>query len=125
MAQRCLEFLRTTQLQLLLWRGVSFWRRRCASLLRSSATRELRRRLRAERAFPRFDPCLPRPAQEPPAGPGWIHEIKHDGFRIHGLLRAGKGILKVAKKSGVGTATVQRIARELAGANRPLSGEQG
>jgi hypothetical protein len=26
--------------------------------------------------------CLPRPAREPPAGPGWIHEIKHDGFRI-------------------------------------------
>jgi ATP-dependent DNA ligase len=27
-------------------------------------------------------PCLPKPAKEPPAGPGWIHEIKHDGFRI-------------------------------------------
>jgi ATP-dependent DNA ligase len=26
--------------------------------------------------------CLPRPAKEPPVGPGWIHEIKHDGFRI-------------------------------------------
>jgi bifunctional non-homologous end joining protein LigD len=25
---------------------------------------------------------LPRPAKEPPSGPGWIHEIKHDGFRI-------------------------------------------
>ena len=35
----------------------------------------LRRRLTLE-------PCLPRPAKEPPAGPGWIHEIKHDGFRI-------------------------------------------
>ena len=23
-----------------------------------------------------------RPAKQPPAGPGWIHEIKHDGFRI-------------------------------------------
>jgi ATP-dependent DNA ligase len=27
-------------------------------------------------------PCLPKPAKEPPAGPDWIHEIKHDGFRI-------------------------------------------
>ncbi len=27
-------------------------------------------------------PCLPKPAKEPPAGLGWIHEIKHDGFRI-------------------------------------------
>ena len=47
-----------------------------------SATSDLRRRLRAEQSVPRFDPCLPRPASEPPAGPGWIHEIKHDGFRI-------------------------------------------
>ena len=33
-------------------------------------------------AVRRFDPCLPRPAKQPPAGPGWIYEIKHDGFRI-------------------------------------------
>ena len=29
-----------------------------------------------------IEPCLPRPAAEPPAGPGWLHKIKHDGFRI-------------------------------------------
>jgi hypothetical protein len=34
-------------------------------------------------AFPDFcEPCLPRPAAKPPAGAGWLHEIKHDGFRI-------------------------------------------
>jgi bifunctional non-homologous end joining protein LigD len=27
-------------------------------------------------------PCLPRRTVEPPRGPDWIHEIKHDGFRI-------------------------------------------
>ena len=27
-------------------------------------------------------PCLPTPAKAPPSGPGWIHEVKHDGFRI-------------------------------------------
>src|ERR1700723_3529924 len=47
-----------------------------------SATREPRRRVRAEQSVPRFEPCLPLSASEPPAGPGWIHEIKHDGFRI-------------------------------------------
>ena len=47
-----------------------------------SVARELRRRLRADPARSRFEPCLPRLAKEPPAGPGWIHEIKHDGFRI-------------------------------------------
>ena len=29
-----------------------------------------------------FAPCLPRLAKTPPTGPDWIHEIKHDGFRI-------------------------------------------
>jgi hypothetical protein len=47
-----------------------------------SVMRELGRRLRADRAPPRFEPCLPRPAKEPPAGPGWIHEIKHDGSSV-------------------------------------------
>ena len=28
------------------------------------------------------EPCLPRPADKPPAGPDWLDEIKHDGFRI-------------------------------------------
>jgi hypothetical protein len=40
---------------------------------------ELRRRVRRPATF---EACLPRKAKEPPSGPGWIHEIKHDGFRI-------------------------------------------
>jgi bifunctional non-homologous end joining protein LigD len=35
-----------------------------------------------QRKLKRLQPCLSRPAKKPPAGPGWIHEIKHDGFRI-------------------------------------------
>jgi bifunctional non-homologous end joining protein LigD len=27
-------------------------------------------------------PCLPTKTQEPPSGPTWLHEIKHDGFRV-------------------------------------------
>ena len=27
-------------------------------------------------------PCLPTRAPSPPAGPDWLHEIKHDGFRM-------------------------------------------
>jgi ATP-dependent DNA ligase len=27
-------------------------------------------------------PCLPSPIATPPSGPGWLHEIKHDGFRL-------------------------------------------
>jgi bifunctional non-homologous end joining protein LigD len=29
-----------------------------------------------------IDPCLPSSAEHPPSGPGWIHEIKHDGYRL-------------------------------------------
>jgi bifunctional non-homologous end joining protein LigD len=36
-------------------------------------------------------PCLPHPSEEPPAGRGWIHEIKHDGFRIM-ARRDSKGV---------------------------------
>src|ERR1700689_1100113 len=28
------------------------------------------------------DPCIPTLAAKPPAGPGWAHEIKHDGYRL-------------------------------------------
>jgi bifunctional non-homologous end joining protein LigD len=27
-------------------------------------------------------PCLPTKAQHPPTGEAWLHEIKHDGFRV-------------------------------------------
>jgi bifunctional non-homologous end joining protein LigD len=27
-------------------------------------------------------PCLPSSADRPPSGPEWVHEIKHDGFRL-------------------------------------------
>jgi ATP-dependent DNA ligase len=27
-------------------------------------------------------PCLPTKAKEPPRGGAWLHEIKHDGFRV-------------------------------------------
>jgi bifunctional non-homologous end joining protein LigD len=39
-------------------------------------------RLRSRPLAGFIEPCLPRRADKPPAGPDWIHEIKHDGFRI-------------------------------------------
>jgi bifunctional non-homologous end joining protein LigD len=29
-----------------------------------------------------IQPCQPTLVAKPPAGPGWLHEVKHDGFRI-------------------------------------------
>jgi hypothetical protein len=58
--------------------------------LMSSVSPELQRRAR------RFAPCLPTPAKKPPAGPGWIHEIKHDGSRIV-AYRDGDRVLLVTR----------------------------
>jgi bifunctional non-homologous end joining protein LigD len=37
------------------------------------------------------EPCLPSPIKFPPSGPGWIHEIKHDGYRLI-VQREGKRV---------------------------------
>jgi len=54
-----------------------------------------------ERAAPRLgiiEPCLPTPAKAPPSGPGWIHEIKHDGFRI--LARRNSAGVRLITRQG-------------------------
>jgi bifunctional non-homologous end joining protein LigD len=43
-----------------------------------------------------IEPCLPSPAKAPPSGPGWIHEIKHDGFRIL-AQRDGAGVRLITR----------------------------
>jgi bifunctional non-homologous end joining protein LigD len=43
-------------------------------------------------SFPDFvGPCLPSPVDQPPAGADWIHQNKHDGFRMLARRRA-KGV---------------------------------
>src|SRR5689334_3938687 len=56
------------------------------------ASRELQRQLT------RIEPCLPRAATQPPAGRGWIHEIKHDGFRI--MARRADGHVQLLTRKG-------------------------
>src|SRR3954451_2873487 len=29
-----------------------------------------------------IEPCLPSSTDRPPSGSGWLHEIKHDGYRL-------------------------------------------
>ena len=29
-----------------------------------------------------IEPCLPSRVAQPPSGPLWVHEIKHDGYRL-------------------------------------------
>src|ERR1043165_1422392 len=44
------------------------------------------------------EPCLPSPAKAPPCGPGWLHEIKHDGFRI--LARRDSAGVRLITRAG-------------------------
>jgi hypothetical protein len=55
-----------------------------------------------------IEPCLPSPADRPPSGPDWIHEIKLDGFRM--MVRRGriKGAQYLSQKQN--TATRKRLA---------------
>jgi bifunctional non-homologous end joining protein LigD len=39
-------------------------------------------RLRKARPSGFVEPCRPSKATRPPSGPQWVHEIKHDGFRL-------------------------------------------
>ena len=47
-------------------------------------------RLRSRPITHFIGPCLPRPVDKP-AGRDWLHEIKHDGFRIM-ARRDGRGV---------------------------------
>lgn len=46
-----------------------------------------------------FEPALPVKAAEVPSGPDWLHEIKHDGFRLM-VIRDGKAV-RLRSKSGL------------------------
>ena len=50
-----------------------------------------------------IEPCLPRRADKPLAGRDWIHEIKHDGFRI------------MARRDAAGVRLLTRNGHDFAG----------
>jgi bifunctional non-homologous end joining protein LigD len=52
---------------------------------------------------PFIEPCLPSPADKPPSGSNWIHEIKHDGYRL------------MARRDPVGIRLITRNGHDWAG----------
>jgi bifunctional non-homologous end joining protein LigD len=57
--------------------------------------------------------CLPSPAKAPPSGPGWLHEIKHDGFRIL-ARRDGAGVRLITRHGNDFTSRFPFIATAVA-----------
>jgi bifunctional non-homologous end joining protein LigD len=61
-----------------------------------------------------IEPCLPSPAERPPSGPGWVHEIKHDGFRM--MVRRDAAGVRLLTRNGHDWADRYPLIAEAAGA---------
>lgn len=59
------------------------------------------------------EPCLPIPAKRPPSGSGWLHEIKHDGFRLM-ARRDVAGVRLITRKGNDFTGRFPFIATAVA-----------
>jgi bifunctional non-homologous end joining protein LigD len=58
-------------------------------------------------------PCLPSSAKTPPSGAGWVHEIKHDGFRIM-TRRDANGVRLISRNGNDLTSRFPLIATAVA-----------
>jgi bifunctional non-homologous end joining protein LigD len=45
-----------------------------------------------------IEPCIPTRVDKPPVGPQWIHEIKHDGYRL--IVRKGGDRVRLFTRRG-------------------------
>jgi hypothetical protein len=63
-------------------------------------------------------PCLPSPATNPFAGAGWLHEIKHDGFRC--AARLGPKASDEQRVDNCSTGAVPNRGRTLAANSTPV-----
>src|SRR5262245_16132884 len=64
-------------------------------------------------------PCLPSPADRPPSGPGWVHEIKHDGFRM--MVRRDVAGIRLLTRNGHDWTDRYPLIAEAAGTLRVCS----
>jgi bifunctional non-homologous end joining protein LigD len=66
-----------------------------------------------------IEPCLPSPADRPPSGPNWIHEIKHDGYRL--MARRDAAGVRLLTRNGHDWATRFPLIAEAVAALRVRS----
>jgi len=58
-------------------------------------------------------PLLPTPVSDPPAGDGWLHEIKHDGYRTQ-LIKDGASVRAFTRNGHDWTAKYANIVKAAA-----------
>jgi bifunctional non-homologous end joining protein LigD len=56
-----------------------------------------------------IEPCLPTRTAHPPLGPGWLHEIKYDDFRLM-ARREGQRVRLTTRRGYDWTQRVKLIA---------------
>jgi bifunctional non-homologous end joining protein LigD len=61
-----------------------------------------------------IEPCLPSRTAHPPLGPGWLHEIKYDGFRLM-ARRDARDVRLLTRRGYDWTHRFGLIARAVAG----------
>jgi len=66
-----------------------------------------------------IQPCRPTVVTSPPCGPGWAHELKHDGYRLQIHVRDGR--VRLFTRNGADwTKRYPRIVEEAARLREPL-----
>jgi len=74
-------------------------------------------RTRSIAAF--IQPCRPIVVAQPPTGPGWMHELKHDGYRLQIHVRDGR--VRLYTRNGADwTKRYPRIVEEASRLREPL-----
>jgi bifunctional non-homologous end joining protein LigD len=71
------------------------------------------------RVFAFIEPCLPSPTDRPPSGAGWVHEIKHDGFRL--MVRLDGAGIRLITRNGHDWSDRFPLIAEAAGALKARS----
>jgi ATP-dependent DNA ligase len=66
-----------------------------------------------------IQPCRPTVAVSPPRGPGWVHELKHDGYRLQIHVRDGR-VRLYTMNGNDWTKRYSRIVEEAARLRAPL-----
>ena len=66
-----------------------------------------------------IQPCRPTVVSQPPSGPGWAHELKHDGYRLQIHVRNGR--VRLYTMNGADwTKRYPRIVEEAARLREPI-----
>ena len=76
-------------------------------------------RVSSPRLYPAgfIEPCLPTIRSKPPAGPEWIHEVKHDGYRLM-VRREAKRVRTFTRRGHDWTHRFAELANAIASLRR-------